>query len=162
MSYYDDFVDLVTDIRIQALSDSASNPNDDFHNFLFYVFRWYSKTFFTPLHVVEELPLESVLRAFFYDKADHLTPEERHEELLLVLESPEQRSARFMKESEDLVGDEALLAEIDAKPESEVDRKGLNVLPVSIIKPDLASLSPDIKMTFISEEEAEELENGVI
>lgn len=49
------------------------------------VARWYSKTFATPLHVVDELPEFDVWQAYLEDRADGLDDAEIHKEIEDVL-----------------------------------------------------------------------------
>ena len=64
--------------------------------------RWYSKTFHTPLHTVDELPEEDVLTAYFEDRYEDMEEAEREDALRGLLESEEDRRARQRaKDAED-------------------------------------------------------------
>jgi len=64
--------------------------------------RWYSKTFHTPLHAVDELPEEDVLTAYFEDRYEDMEEAEREDALKSLLESKEDRKARQRaKDAED-------------------------------------------------------------
>ena len=58
------------------------------------IFRWYSKTFFTPLHEVDSIPLDDILTAWFETQYEDLEYEARHNLAIYLLESPEERRAR--------------------------------------------------------------------
>lgn len=71
-------------LRILALKEALSEePSYDY--FIRKVFRWYSKTFSTPLHQVYELPLFDVMQAYYEDiyanLADEKDTPEFHEQL---------------------------------------------------------------------------------
>jgi hypothetical protein len=57
--------------------------------YLRHIFRWYSREFSTPLHQVEALPLEDVLRHFFEDKYENMEEHDRDEEIKRLLIDPE-------------------------------------------------------------------------
>lgn len=65
-------------------------PDDD--AWLRRVFRFYSRTFSTPLHEVERLPLEDVLRAFYEEVFDQMDEEAREERIEWLLMTPEERA----------------------------------------------------------------------
>ena len=71
-------------LRILALKEALSpEPSHDY--FIRKVFRWYSKTFSTPLHQVYDLPLFDVIQAYYEDIYSNLADErdtpEFHEQL---------------------------------------------------------------------------------
>ena len=71
-------------LRILALKEALSpEPSHDF--FLRKVFRWYSKTFSTPLHQVYDLPLFDIMQAWYEELYINLAEEKEspdfHEEL---------------------------------------------------------------------------------
>lgn len=71
-------------LRILALKEALSEePSYDY--FIRKVFRWYSKTFSTPLHQVADLPLFDVMQAYYEDIYSNLADEkdtpEFHEQL---------------------------------------------------------------------------------
>jgi hypothetical protein len=55
-----------------------------------HIFRWYSKTFNTPLHVVDTLPFEDVLTHYFENQYEELHPDEREDEVHELLLTPDQ------------------------------------------------------------------------
>lgn len=71
-------------LRILALKEALSEePSHDY--FIRKVFRWYSKTFSTPLHQVYNLPLFDVMQAYYEEIYSNLADEKDspdfHEEL---------------------------------------------------------------------------------
>ena len=64
-------MDRLRAIQIIALKEVLSDKqSQDFQ--LRSIFRWYSKTFHTPLHIVEELPEFDILQAYFEDQYEQL------------------------------------------------------------------------------------------
>lgn len=82
-------MDLFESIQIQAMQ-GIIDPNDD--AWLRKIFRLYSKTFATPLHIVRCLPIEDVLMAFFEDIFENMSDEDRDERIDWLLMSPEERA----------------------------------------------------------------------
>ena len=137
------------------------------------VFRWYSRTFATPLHEVQNLPVEDVLRAYFEQKFEEMEDEKLEQLVREVAISPERM--REIEREEDRRAVEDLEFEGDAKEESE--RVGVEkvVMPVrnalegllsqvrsqgreAVLfqdRPSAPKVEPGIKMTFVSEEEME-------
>lgn len=57
--------------------------------------RWYSKTFHTPLHVVEwDVPLDDILQAWFESEYEGLSEDGRVDEARRLTETPEERAER--------------------------------------------------------------------
>ena len=65
------------------------------------VFRWYSKTFATPLHVVEAQPLEDIFRHYLETQYEELGPQEREAEIRRLTESQEDLRQRRLQEDAD-------------------------------------------------------------
>jgi hypothetical protein len=64
-------MDQIRALQIIALKEVLSKtPSSDFQTRM--VCRWYSKTFHTPLHIVESLPEFDVLQAYFEDQYETL------------------------------------------------------------------------------------------
>lgn len=76
------------------------------------IFRWYSKTFFTPLHTVDELPLEEVLRHYYESKYEGLENEELQAEINEFLETPEEKVARLRREDEEKADNESFMKHV--------------------------------------------------
>jgi len=56
-----------------------------------YVMRWYSKTFFTPLHQVQDLPMDEVLLAYYSETFEQMEEAERQDYLERLTQDPEER-----------------------------------------------------------------------
>ncbi|GAC1696258.1 MAG: hypothetical protein NVS9B9_18800 [Ktedonobacteraceae bacterium] len=127
-----------------------------------YVFRWYSKTFHTPLHTVERLPLDFILEHYFEDSVEQMSPEARHKkvrELLLTQEERERRSSNEDAEEADAELFRAQALEEQKKLEKEQIEEANKELVVSqqqggslpeptVPSPD-ESPKPDIQMSFV-------------
>jgi hypothetical protein len=66
-----------------------------------YINRWYSKTFHTPLHVVDDLPTEDVLIHFYECQFEDLEEAERLKSISELLESIDERKKRLLLEADD-------------------------------------------------------------
>ena len=136
--------------------------------------RWYSMSFSTRLEDVEALPIEDVCQHYFEVKYRDLTPEERDQEMRLLIETKDQRQDRLRREEDDdrdfareveeeelrkatkanlamaqeLADTRASIAEAleDPKPISDFEKEtGLKEIPEGI------------EMEFISDEEMDEM-----
>lgn len=63
-----------------------------------YIFRWYSVTFHTPLHVVEQLPIEDILQHYYETQYEELDPVQRKTEIEHLLLSPAVLAIRRLEE----------------------------------------------------------------
>lgn len=88
-------MDQITATRISALH-SVEHPDRDY--LIRKILRWYSKTFHTPLADVEELPLDDIMQAYYENRVEEMSPEERAEERALLLKTEEQRISEIMAE----------------------------------------------------------------
>ncbi len=95
---------------------SVVEPDDD--AWLRRVFRYYSKNFATPLHLVQQLPLEDVLRAYFEDMFDSLDEESREERIDWLLMTPEERAESLDAEKTLGERDEAFLNRLNSEVSS--------------------------------------------
>ena len=136
------------------------------------IFRWYSKTFHTPLPQVEEIPIEEVLLTYYESMYEDLNEEERAQEMKTLLKTPEDLQAerrrkdaeradaydfmRFTAEEEKRKAEAEKRRLADLKPEEK--RKFAKVpetaLPKTPIK-DLKETPPDIQMKFVNEDDFE-------
>jgi len=85
-------------IRLVALRNVI---RQDGQYVLRYIQRWYSKTFATPLHQVDALPLDDVVMAYFESYYEDMKEEDRAKEIESLLETDEQRQARERAEDAD-------------------------------------------------------------
>jgi primosomal protein N' len=86
-------------LALRAVLDPKSDPDYS----LRHVFRWFSKTFHTPLAQVEEMPLEDILRHYYEDDYEEKTSDEKSMMLLEVeikkmAETDEEKMLRERKE----------------------------------------------------------------
>lgn len=86
---------------IQVLSMRSVVKGDESEYLLRHIFRWYSKEFSTPLHVVETLPLEDVIRAYWEVEYEGMAPEEREIEIHRLVEDEEKLRQRKREEDAD-------------------------------------------------------------
>jgi hypothetical protein len=85
--------------KLVALYEVEANP---YEYVLRYIFRWYSKAFATPLHIVDTLPLDDVLQHYFECSYEGLEPEERLAEIEKLLIDPEKLAkAKKREDTED-------------------------------------------------------------
>jgi hypothetical protein len=96
-------------IKVSAI-DSVVNKDDDY--VLRYVFRWYSKTFHTPLHQVADIPVVDVLTAYYEELYEKMEVEELKEERMKSSMTPEEWAERLRQEEmEELAFMEAIQSE---------------------------------------------------
>lgn len=85
-------------LRILALKEALSpEPSHDY--FIRKVFRWYSKTFSTPLHQVYDLPLFDVLQAYYEESYANLAEEKDTPEFHEQLSNLSKTEAELQKET---------------------------------------------------------------
>lgn len=87
------------------------------------LFRWYSKTFHTPLADVEDIPIEFILQHYFETQYEELEEEDRHNLVILLLETREEREARKILEDNN---EENWIKEAEAEAASGVTLKESN------------------------------------
>jgi len=92
-------MDHITALQIKALKNVLK---PDTQAVLRSIFRWYSSTYATPLHMVDDLPLDDILTHWFeyhFEQLDEEDVRQKAEELILT---PEERAERLVKqENED-------------------------------------------------------------
>lgn len=87
----------LTALRLLALHNATSDsPSPDY--MLRRVFRWYSKTFHTPLHEVENLPLHDVLVHYHEANYEELEEQELEVERDLLVMTAEERKAEKLRQ----------------------------------------------------------------
>lgn len=83
--------ELIQALKIKCLEESI-NPTPESR--LRSIFRWYSTTFHTPLHTVEDLPLAHIFETFFDEMFARMSPEDIEDEIrLLTMTEAERRQA---------------------------------------------------------------------
>ena len=84
--------DFIDGIRVRALR-AAWKPDND--AVMRRIFRWYSEKFHTPLHQVEDLPVEDVLLVWFETQFEAMEVDERHNLAIHLLETEDERRHRL-------------------------------------------------------------------
>jgi hypothetical protein len=115
-------------VRLLALK-AVLKPDTEDH--LRQIFRWYSKTFSTPLHVVEGLPLDNILRTYYEDMYGGLEDEQKEELLADLLLTDEERKKKDLKKDLDNFEMEVLSRIIreDAKKKAQKKMSEVDVSP---------------------------------
>jgi hypothetical protein len=106
-------VDSVQAIRIIALKDvMCDEPSPDAQ--WYRLTRWYSKTFATPLHEVDNLPKLDLIRAWFNERYENLDDAELHKELQEVL-NPEEPLQKSLHQTQDDAAVDKLMEKVKAQ-----------------------------------------------
>lgn len=131
-----------------------------------HVLRWYSKTFSTPLHVVEQIiPLEDVWQAFFEEKYEALEPEELEQAVKDALTPPEERAQAEDRLKSDLAADDAFAKATEAAAAAPAPTQVPQILDAALKdtvngatlpKPE-PKLEPDILFEFVDDAEMQRL-----
>lgn len=91
-------IDYIRAIKLNAMK-AVSDPDTDYY--LRFIYRWYSKTFFTPLHEVEDLPLEDILTAYYEESYEKLEEKELRTERLKLVWGEAEFERRLKAEQDD-------------------------------------------------------------
>lgn len=121
-------MDLFESIQQQAML-AVIDPDDD--AFLRRAFRYYSKKFATPLHLVPQVPLDDVLTAFFEDVFGDMDEETRDERIEWLLATPKEREEMADMEKTLAARDDAFFKNLNAevaKGEQKAAEKGKPIL----------------------------------
>jgi len=159
-------------LRLRAMR-SVLKPDSDYQ--IRNVLRWYSKTYHTPLHFVETLPLEAIFTAFYEEQYEKMSEEDREAELQALLETDEQRIAREKRKDEEEASEYEFF-NLTAKASAEKKSPAKDVISKIPDRFDQLSQSlkdfndklealdpkppPEIDMKFVSESEFEDLLKG--
>lgn len=106
-------MDIFEAVKLNAL-ESVVNPDSEYY--LRFMFRWYSKTFHTPLHTVPDLPLVEVLTAYYENMYENMKEEDLHDERLRSSMTPEEWAEKMKQEEMD---DLAFLEALQSKKKVE-------------------------------------------
>ncbi len=88
-------MDLAEEIKILAFLEVR---NKTLGYSLRTVYRWYSREFATPLHLVHTLPYTEVLQAYFEDQFENMSEDELEDARVLLIETDGQREVRLAEE----------------------------------------------------------------
>ncbi len=170
-------------VEAAQIAAFAAVTIDDYDSEYFYrhVFRWYSEKFHTPLHEVLDLPLDFILQHYFEVYYEGMTEVQRDEARTKLHETKEQRRQRMIREeaeaadaeefAQQVAEEEAARAKEAAESTIDKEKKKIAQLPVDdrprAMRADHAPPvfpsalpTPDIKMTFVDDEELEKLIEG--
>lgn len=135
-------MDLFQAIRLRALK-AVLHPDREY--LIRRTLRWYSKTFHTPLHVVEEMPVEDVIVAYYEEQYAQMSEDQLAAEKEELLTPDEVRTARIIaeeaEEAEMFEMSQIVAAEEAAKKRAEVTKAATQKLadlqhqPLGPIKP---------------------------
>lgn len=159
-------MDVYKAIRLRALR-SVLFPDKDY--IIRRTLRWYSKTFFTPLREVEDLPLEDVFQAYYEERYATLSDEDLDHEREDLLVTDEERYDRAVAEeaeeaemfelSKIIAAEEAAkrrAAKKTSTPEQLAEIQHAQPEPMKLAEPLLPALPkvlpPDITMTFMTDD----------
>lgn len=98
-------MDLIDAIKKQALLASIEPDSDAV---LRRLYRWFSKTFHMSIADVEDLPTDYILLHYYESKYEDLEDEEKHDEIIDILETPEEKELRinsFNKAEDDFMAE---------------------------------------------------------
>ena len=167
-------MDFYQAVRLRALA-AVLHPDRDY--LIRRTIRWFSKTFHTPVAVVEELPLEEIVSTYYEEQYAQMTPEQQQQEREDLLLSDEDRQAQVLAEE----AEEAEMYEMSRLVVAEEEAKKRGKKPgglgdvktpaIPLIKPELpesdlpkpkllAQLPEGISMTFVDEKEFEKEVDG--
>lgn len=108
----DQDLDLLKAIRLLAWDSVKNRPSE---YLMRHIFRWYSERFHTPLHEVDDLPLEDVLQHYFEVRYEELPDELSDDEEEHLRETREERLAREANEAAEKEDDDAFFRQVQAE-----------------------------------------------
>lgn len=118
--------------------------------------RWYSKTFYTPLHEVYDLPPEEVLEAHYEEVLEEMPPEARDQKLAEILEDPDERERKKRHADADAAEEEEFLKMVRAKAAEQAAKMEAKKAEEAPARPAAKEAElpapaplPDIKMDFV-------------
>jgi hypothetical protein len=122
------------------------------------IFRWYSKTFFTPLHEVPELPLEEILVAYFESVFEDMEEEEINKEKSLLLESEEDKYKRLMEEEQEEISIRKFTTEAAKKDLQKQNKKKKDkiIKTEPEVKPKLINNPEEVRIEFVDTDKMQE------
>lgn len=133
-------------IRAIALRDVVKQ--DDSEYAIRKVLRWYSKTFHTPLHLAEELPIEYVLQAYWEENYENLGPEELMAEVDDFSKSEAQRLEEQKAADAAIADDLLFLRTIEQRQQQTANTLSKIETSVAKLEDVVGKIPPDVTMTF--------------
>lgn len=109
-------------IQLNALHAVVKHDNE---YMIRYILRWYSKTFFTPLHIVETLPFQDILQHYWETYYEDREAPEIEDDIKELTETPEEKASREEKEKVKKDKDEEFFKKAKQKAEAEKNKKSM-------------------------------------
>src|SRR5205085_6404206 len=112
------------------------------------VYRWYSKTFHTPLEQAFDIPVEFILQVYFEEYFEGLEDEDLDEHLNEITETEDQRKAREEALDAEKASEQELLEMSRKQNEVKLKEKANKIANVTITKklPDqIATINQTLK-----------------
>lgn len=78
------------------------------------IYRWFSEKFHTPLHLVDELPIDDILQHYYEANYEAMEEEDLQRELAVLTETPEAAAARAARKNLDALATWEMERENDA------------------------------------------------
>lgn len=91
-------------------------------SWLRHVMRWYSHNFHTPLHQVQDLPLEDILTAYYEHTFEQMEEDDRAEYLERLCETEEEQKERAEREAKADQAGEDLFETLNQQVEEDIRR----------------------------------------
>jgi hypothetical protein len=91
-------MDIYEAVKINALN-AVVNPDEEYY--LRFIFRWYSKTFHTPLHLIPDLPVIDILTAYYEELYEKMEKDDLAHEKLKSSMTPEEWAEKLKNEEMD-------------------------------------------------------------
>lgn len=91
-------MDMNQAVKLNALN-SIKNPDDAYYTR--FIFRWYSKTFHTPLHTVPDIPMVDILTAYYEEMYENMEEQDLATEMVRASMSPEEWAEKLKREEEE-------------------------------------------------------------
>jgi hypothetical protein len=91
-------MDIYEAVKINALH-SVIKPDEEYY--MRFIFRWYSKTFHTPLHLVPDLPVIDVLTSYYEDMYEKMEEADLIQERIKSSMSAEEWAEKMKNEEMD-------------------------------------------------------------
>lgn len=140
-----------------------------------YIMRWYSKTFFTPMSQVAEIPLQEIYQHFFEEYYENLQSEDDEKfakEIAELIETDEERQTRLKAEAAEELAAQQLIKASEVqnasiagikdgeKPKGPKPKlKGTD--NQGAMMPESIELPPDVDIQFALAEDFEKMINGL-
>ena len=153
-------LDEVESIQRQALM-SVLEPNME--DFIRKICRWYSRAFYTPLHLVERMPLDYVAKHYFEYYYENMDDEDQDGALEYLSMSEEERVNKKRKEEEDLknFNEEAVKEEFEKKKKKNRTRFISELKNVKPLRAETEKREPVVK-SLIKDEQIEDEEVKIV